>query len=367
MNIGIYTIHACNNFGAVLQAYATARYLKELGYKAELVNVVTPDEEKRMHYLRSWNSLKGVLFNIYSILNPKVRRKVENFKRFRDRMPLSKRYRSYNEIINNTPIYDLHLVGSDQVWNVENGIGNAYFFLPSLSSDQRCISYASSFGNVNAIANLSGQIKKYLSNFKSISVREQDANDFIINNLHLSSTCVLDPTFLLDASEWSEIAGDKPLIEGGYILYYGFDNNHNCAGSISLLSDKLDLPVVGVSGSLHSPFKFDKFYKEAGPEEFLNLIRNASFIITSSFHGMALSINFRKDFAVLKHGTRMSRMESMLAKFSLSNRIVSNPDELNELIKSSKSVDYESIEPIIVNAVSDSQNWLHSATKSNML
>ena len=132
MKIGIYTIHACNNFGAVLQAYATARYLNELGHKAELVNVVTPDEEKRMQFLTTRKSIKGFLLNLYSITNPSIRRKIDNFHRFREKMPVSKRYQSYSEIINSTPIYDLHLVGSDQVWNVENGIGTAYFFLLSL-------------------------------------------------------------------------------------------------------------------------------------------------------------------------------------------------------------------------------------------
>lgn len=169
---------------------------------------------------------------------------------------------------------------------------------------------------------------------------------------------VLDPTFLLDAQEWEQIMDKQAIFQGKYILYYGFDTSDFCAEAMRLLKKKLGMPVVGISVSLHSPYSFDCFYQQAGPCEFLNLIKNASVILTSSFHGMALSINFRKDFIVLKHGTRMSRMESLLSKFNLENRLISNIEKLDVLINKNFSINYNACETTINENVEFSRKWL---------
>lgn len=322
MKIGIYTIHACNNFGAMLQAYATARFLNEHGHEAELVNVVTDKAQRDMSYIGPWSSSKGIVRNLYALLNPTVYKKIDNFRKFRQLMPLSKKYYSTEEVVANPPHYDLHLVGSDQVWNVERGMGSSFFFLPFIHDTVKKASFASSFGNIEPAHKYTEELKTLLARFSHISVREADAASFINQELQIKAAHVLDPTFLLNAEEWGEIAGNEPLVKGNYILYYGFDTSKTCGDVISHLKKQMNMPVIGISVSLHSPYKFDKFYQEAGPVEFLNLIKYARLVLTSSFHGMALSINFRKDFVVLRHGTRMSRMESLLNDFSLKDCII---------------------------------------------
>ncbi len=70
MKIGIYTIHACNNFGALLQAYATAKFLNDNGFEAELVNLVTTSDKTGMNYRHPWNNLKYAVYNLYAMANP---------------------------------------------------------------------------------------------------------------------------------------------------------------------------------------------------------------------------------------------------------------------------------------------------------
>ena len=357
MKVGIYTIHACNNFGALLQAYATARFLNSHNIDAEIVNVESKAEEDAMCYRFPWTGLKNVLFNLFSF-TPAVLEKKRNFVAFRKLLPLSARFLSQQEYVDNPIKYDVHLVGSDQVWNVENGLGNAFFFLPFLGKADRCVSYASSFGNLDAVKKHKSDVVRLLEKFERRSVRESDAADYLSKECGLPTDNVLDPTFLLDASEWTKIAGDEALVKGKYILYYGFDTGAFCAEAIRQLRKKLQMPVVGVSVSLHSPYRFDRFYQKAGPIEFLNLIKNASLVLTSSFHGMALSVNFRKDFVVLKHGTRMSRMESLLSNIGLSDRIVSCIDELHELLSGNLEIDYSGHEQKILQDVDYSRRWL---------
>lgn len=345
MKIGIYTIHACNNFGAVLQAYATATYLRNHGYDAELVNVMSKDDEKRCRYIGKWTSLKGIVSNILSLVNPKIHVKYSNFLEFRKKLPLSKRYYSNAEYNLNPIAYDLHLVGSDQVWNVERGLGDSFFFLPYLNKSARKASFASSFGNVQAALKYKNEIQDMLSSFSMISVREDDACEFLDNACNLKAVNVLDPTFLLSNKEWNEISGLEPIIKGKYILYYGFDRSKEC-GEILKESKRLTgLPIISISVGTSSPYHFDCFYQEAGPIEFLNLIKNATLVLTSSFHGMALSLNFRKQFIVIKHGTRMSRMKSALSQFNLKDRIIANKVELKKLVNS--PIEYENHNNII--------------------
>lgn len=358
MKIGIYTIHACCNFGALLQTYATARFITENGHQAEIVNLMTKSNEDAINYRWPWKNLKGILYNIYALLNPAVHKKVRHYKEFRKLLPLSKRYYSKEEIINNPPCYDIHLVGSDQVWNTENGLKDSFYYLPFLPPKALRISYASSFGNIDSAKRYQTQIISLLSKFAHRSVREQDAANYLTNECHLPTNCVLDPTFLLSPHQWDEISGSSSLIEGKYILYYGFDNNKTYSEILRVVRNTLKIPLVGLSVSLHSPYKFDKFYQSSGPIEFLNLIKNATFIVTSSFHGMALAINFHKDFIVLKHGTRMSRMESLLDKIGLSERLIANSSQLTNILHNKLKIDYQSIDIKLSETINKSQIWL---------
>lgn len=357
MKVGIYTIHACNNFGALLQAYATAHFLNLHNIDAEIVNVESKAEENGMLYKHPWKGLKNVLLNLFAY-TPAVLAKKKNFMAFRKLLPLSERFLSQQEYIYNPINYDVHLVGSDQVWNVEGGFENTFFFLPFLDSSDNCMSFASSFGNLEAAKNQRAEIVKFLEKFKYRSVRETDAACFLTSECNLPTDSVLDPTFLLDAQEWEQIMEKQAIFKGKYILYYGFDTSDFCAEAIRLLKKKLGIPVVGISVSLHSPYSFDCFYQQAGPREFLNFIKNASVILTSSFHGMALSIIFRKDFVVLKHGTRMSRMESLLTNFNLKNRLVYNIETLNDLVNHNLHINYSDCENTISEKVDYSRKWL---------
>lgn len=178
MKVGIYTIHACNNFGALLQAYATAHFLISHNIDAEIVNVESKAEEDAMCYKFPWTGLKNVLFNLFSF-TPAVLEKKRNFAAFRKSLPLSARFLSQQEYVDNQIKYDVHLVGSDQVWNVENGLGNAFFFLPFLGKADRCVSYASSFGNLDAVKKHKSDVVRLLEKFERRSVRESDAADYL--------------------------------------------------------------------------------------------------------------------------------------------------------------------------------------------
>lgn len=356
MRIGVYTIHADTNFGAQIQAYATQRFLKEHGLEAEIVNVMTPIQENRMNYRFSWMDIKGFILNIMRVIRPSVRKKICNMHKFHSLMSLSKRYFSEDEYIKCPQNYDVHLVGSDQVWNIENVKDDIpFYFLSFLPKTSKKVSYASSFGCEKIKEDVLLKLKNPLSSFSAISVREKSGAELVSKIINHPVKCVLDPTFLLNAEQWNSILPKERIYPKKYILYYGFDNSANSYAMISETKRILGYPLVGVSVSLTSPYRFDHFEMGAGPLEFLRLIRDAEFVVTSSFHGMALSINFQKNFLVLKHGTRMTRMESALETLGIENRIAGSVADVEPIVKN--DIDYKGIANKMAAEIQNSKKW----------
>jgi hypothetical protein len=365
MKIGIYTIHAHYNYGAMFQAYATQKALEKLGHEAELVNVYTKKEEFENEYRIFSFKPKQFVIYLYSKLNPKVRLKFKRFREFHANMKLSRRYCTVEEIYTYPPKYDIHLVGSDQVWNLEKGFpSNPYYFLDFLGSNDIKIAFASSFGASQIDKNYEDKLKSLISSFKAIAIREDEGVAIIEKATGIKATQVLDPTFLLDEKEWSELDGsNKALVEGEYVFCYGFDGSDKSKEMIESIREKLKLPIVVVSVSIFFPFKVDKFIQEAGPREFINLVKNAKFVCSSSYHGIAFAIHFKKNFFSTKHPSRNSRMLTMLKKVNLIDRQLENPKDILQMSDEQLAIDYQLIENEIEKATDSSKSWLDKNTK----
>ncbi len=203
MKVGIYTIHNAHNYGAMLQAYATQAFLRQNNIDAEIVNVFTKDALKRLQYKLPWNSIKNIAKNILAICHPLVRKKIQRLFEFHHSMALSKKYESIDDLYKNPPCYDIHLVGSDQVWNLQKGFKERnIYFLDFLKNNEIKMSYASSMGNPNIAETLYPRLKELLSTFKAISTREKDAAILLSKVTGGDVDYVLDPTFLLSSDEW---------------------------------------------------------------------------------------------------------------------------------------------------------------------
>lgn len=348
--IGLYTIHADNNYGAMLQAFATCVVLKNMDVDVEVVNLYTKKSELNNSYLSSQFSVKSILKNIYSLISPSVHRKKRNFKKFHDKIPLSKRrYFHLEEVISDPVHYDLHLVGSDQTWNIERGFSEEnLFWLDFLPDSEKKASYAASFGAENVKSEFIPLIHEKLKNFSFVTTREESGVK-ILEAAKIKSCAVMDPTFLIG---WNPYVSKSPLIKGDYVLAYGFGKKEPANDLIKQTKKIFDgCKIIGVSVSITHPFAYDLFYQEAGPLEFLNLVKYAKCIITASFHGAAFAIHFRKPFVVLKQDSRNCRIESMLSRCGLLSQMV-NPYQ--SISKNDVEIDYRAVDGKITEVVEDS-------------
>lgn len=350
MKIGVYTIIA-DNFGAQLQAYATARFLTSLckGHEVEMVKI--KEEPKGATWKRVVKSLL-----------PSYIKKKKAYQDFESFLPLTPKSYHANELASQPLPYDLYIVGSDQVWNISEGMGDhLVYFLPFETKSPK-IALASSFGAANIPQNLRHEVAQYLLDFSAISVREADGVN-ILASLGIKAAQVLDPTFWIEREEWERLAGDEPIIKGDYIAAIGFETSSNQPQQLMDTARNIyDMPVIGLN--TYRAFSYDKRYNSYGPKEFLNVVKFSKLVLTSSFHTIVFSMMFQKDFYLLKHSKRNSRMQNLLANFDLLDRMVDGvPDNYSELLRKKSHIDYALVYNKMMTAQQETQVMIKDIVK----
>lgn len=337
MKIDTITCHNVYNYGASLQAYALQHYLETLGHEVKIIDFqpeflrrryrpfLVPKTGKAAAICKVLPFMKYPygLYKNRSMFKTWGRKK--SFDIFtQNYLHLTRRYNSSAEVQATPPDADAYIAGSDQIWNTDapNGKEPAYY-LDFGSKDIKRISYAASFGVSVIKDEYKDFVKKEISNIDCVSVREATGVK-IVKEMGLDAVQVIDPVFLLDAEQWSEVAkGAKEygLHKDGYILVYDFLGDEKIAAMADKLKQEYHLPTVSVND-----FNIQKYadinINNAGPLEFLDLVRNAKVTIGSSFHLTAFSVIFQKDFYVypLFSQRNSSRMKDFLNMLGLQDR-----------------------------------------------
>lgn len=324
MNIGILTYHSAHNYGAVLQCYALQEYLKSLGHEVYIIDY-------RPKYL------KYGLFTWYNwiALNPIkcIKKLTFQIKTF----PIQyKRFVLFNSFIRSKfNIKSINLsepqneikcfiFGSDQIWRKNNNsFDPIYFGQFQAAQGHKLISYAASMGLNNLSKTESLQIQNWLNNFSKITVRETSLKNLLSPLTNQSIELVVDPTFLLSSQDWNKVT-IKPNINKPYILIYQVISNPNTYKfAYQAAKDLGNLEIIEIASKIQQNHAKHRIIYDASPEEFLGWIQNARFIVTTSFHGTAFSIIFKKAFVSIKQNKLSDlRIESILKYMKLEDRFI---------------------------------------------
>ena len=331
MKIALITIHNANNYGALLQAYATQQAFSKYG------ETIILDYDNR-HLASSFNvircslSVHGLKMLIHDVLRlPSRVRALRNYKKYiADNLVLSQRLTSESLKKLDASKYDYFVSGSDQIWNPDIVGGTSEidenYFLGFVSDKEKKISYASSKGAYPYSGQQTKDVVKMLSEYKKISVRESDAKAWIEENMEVAVEHVLDPTLLLTAEEWGEAGGEK---EEPYILLYSVPRSPLIKAAVDYYAEKLSMRVVSIDQNLMPFGKVDVKVSDAGPSEYIQLFKNADYVITDSFHGVCFSLIFSKVFFAIHSGGKANRMESLLSLVGLSERIFKSANQFS--------------------------------------
>lgn len=328
MKVAVITRHAITNYGSLLQAFATQQVIEELGHTCEIIDYVRNDESYSQHEKTllarkpEWNSnpIKKVFY--LALRQPESIASGRKFEIEQSKyLHLTKRYASSDELLEDKPIADVYMTGSDQVWgSVENGSYDSSYCLSFTNESDKRIAYAASFGRTEMTGEIENFFKKWLNRYHYIGVREDSAVS-LLNKMGIASVQVLDPTLLLDSTFWSKLA--KPIKKKKYVLVYQLHNDKHVGAYAAQVAKAFGLPLIRVSASFHQISREGEFIWCPEIGKFLSYIKNAECMITDSFHGTAFAINFNTPFVeVLPNNKTDTRNVSILQMTGLSDRIL---------------------------------------------
>lgn len=365
MKIIVTTIFRTLNFGAVLQAYALHSKLISMGHDCKILNYRPVEIERRFNHILTFpSSFKQLFYNILLIVRyRKSREMIRSSNEFLNKyLRLSDSYITYLDILNNPPVGNVFLCGSDQIWNprlsINKGISPIYFLKFVKDSNAIKASYAASVGENFLDEKYKNEIKDNLKSFDFISVREEKAKE-ILSFVNREIDVIADPVFLLNKNQWLNIAKFKEFGRK-YILCYFLYHPKFLNSLLKKIKKETGYSIIIVSNDPYTKIFGSTHLNNIGPDVFLGLIANAEIILTSSFHGTALSILFNKQFYSVVPPNRGSRILNILEKTGLQDRIIEN--EIT--FRNDLSINYVEVEKKVEKLRSESIDYLNKIIKA---
>lgn len=366
MKVGILTFHCAHNYGAMLQAYATQELLRGAGHQVEVIDY-------RPSYLTDpyrWFSLSRVRkadgsFSIKHLLAELCLLPVRyiRYARFDSfmtkRLNLSGRVR-YESF---TGDYDVIVIGSDQVWNLRqmNGRFDRMYLadFPFDKNSRRYVADAVSLEPDLVDSTLKEELSCAIARFDALSAREIDMVGWLDSLTTKKFVHIQDPVFHIDPHRWYQFASPVSR-RRPYLLVYRMAKQDKIDPFISHLAEDLHIDIVEVQSSPEAT-KLFSYGQTVSVEDFLGLIANAAFVITSSFHGTAFSLIFRRQFYYFTFGNNKDlRVKSLLESLDLTDRML----EPGASVAETGNIDYDEVDAkisilrkasaeFVLNAVSD--------------
>ena len=355
IKVGILTLPPRYNYGGILQAYALQKHLKTLGYDAYLIDREPPKAPGRK--IMTWikeHVVEGPTRDfVKKWLSPRTQV-------IKDQSTMQKIVQEYG--------FDALVVGSDQVWRLEySPIALNYFFDFAESSPVKKISYAASFGvdNWNHPAEVTNKVKALVQNMDAVSVREDTGVEICKTAFNVDAIQVIDPTLLLKQTDYLELINSEPNTPTkNRLAVYVLDSSGEKQQIIDRIAahKKLSPLPLNVKRSF-SKQNLLKLRECIYPKvtNWLFGFYQSDFIVTDSFHGVAFSIIFNKQFiAIGNKGRGLARFQSILKLFNISDRLIFSPEDLTPELMDRK-IDYEMVEKIRDAKRVEANNFLTSS------
>lgn len=375
-----------NNYGTMLQALATKVIVENLGYNARVIRY-------KKHYTLKFivtqlprlfdpHNLKGVPRKIRIKIAEKKSKKFVDyrkaranaFKEFRQEFFPTKsidEFYGFKNLQMGSVNYNGFVVGSDQLW-LPQGIKTNFYNLMFVPEYINKISYATSFGVSSIPPKTRNDYRQYLKRINFLSVREESGKSIIKDICSRDAFVACDPVMLLPKEKWDEYIMNTslpPKVEKGkYLLCYFLGNNINARKKAKEAAKALNLDLVPLI-FLEDYLQYDEDYgdiapKGVDPKQFIQLIKNAAYIITDSFHGTVFSIIYGKQFLTVYRFSNKSkfskntRIDNILGKFNLKDRLYveGNCEELLQ-----NPINYNMVSKILESWKSESMKFLSDA------
>ena len=391
--IALVTCYFQPNYGSQLQAFATQEAFVKLGLEHETIMIdgLLPEINKAKYkYFLSKildvNTVKDKMATVRKLLakkrNPEYARNLEvRYGMFRDfasnMFTLSRRYDSKAQLGERAHDYAAFVVGSDQLWLPSN-IAADYYTLNFVPDDVCKIALATSFGISVLPAKYGRKAGEFLSRIDYVSVRETSGQKLVKQWADRDVPVVCDPTIMFDAEEWKKAIGadgDGKRFGNGekYLFVYFLGNNPWEREIVKRVRKETGLKIVQIAHS-DEYVKSDEGFADftpynVGPREFVELIRDAEYVFTDSFHCSVFSmLNSKRFFTFPRYSndgpaSTNGRLYSLLSLVKQEKRMVRKSDVFNVADRLKEEVDYKVVHSELDKLRQFTWNWLEKALK----
>lgn len=328
MKIGILTFHRAHNYGAVLQCFALQETLKMLGHNVKVIDY-------RPQYIESAYKLftvRGVrkifsveylkcLFRDCILLPVKIIRG-RHFKSF-----LKKKLSISEKVVDGRipSDLDIYIVGSDQIWNkqITNGYDDIYFCnFPFDKKSKRYISYAASAEEATICEDDLPFFQKVINNFDAISVREDHLVKYLSNAYSKDIIKTIDPTLMLDKSFW-DLHLPEGESSGSYVVVYQARYDRELVTKARDIAKTMNCDLVEMSAWTIPLARMGNKGMRTSPLGFVNYIKNAKLVLSTSFHGTVFSVIYGVPFYYVAMSDGWdTRAMTLLKDINLQDRVI---------------------------------------------
>lgn len=321
IRIATITYQRADNYGAALQMFALQKKLEALNAINHIIDYNSEYMSKpySISALKRKGFIRFMLGLAYAIVRMPRKRA---FRQFRKLLSFTSKVNRHTIHKLNSE-YDGFIAGSDQVWNDDINNGDPAYFLEFVDRPEKKLSYAASFGfsDIEEGQRADNYVQK-LKDFAVFNVREESGKRLIDNLIGRDARVSVDPTLLLSKDQWCEYLPRERRFETKYVVLYHITFSRDLVTYAAEYAKANNFKLIAI------PFPLGKFVNHtpelsAGPIEWLQLLRDSEMVITDSFHGCALSLNFNKKFIVQTTGAA-TRIENILHRFKLNNCLLEN-------------------------------------------
>lgn len=384
--VGIVSCYFKNNYGSMLQAYATKKILDNNHIPNETININYNEDfknGKKKFYAQQISNIKfikskyGMIkMKFDKLIRKKLRKNIairnKKYQEFRKQINFSRGVSNYKDLTQLAKErYTDVIVGSDQLWLPVNVIAD-YYTLNWVPNDINKISYSTSFGISSIPSKYEKKYQKFLNRINFLSVREKSGVILVQKLIHKTPKLVCDPTMLLTKKEWEKLIPEKRIISDKYILCYFLGSNIHHRKFVERLKKYTDYQIVSLNHSDEFVPYSDQFADitpyDIGPLEWIQLIKNAEYICTDSFHGTVFSILFEKVFFSFRRykensiSSTNSRIDSLLHTVGISEqRILTGNESVEDVLK--YKISYNKVRQQIEQFRNESMAWLLHSIK----
>ena len=322
-NIGIITLPGNFNYGNRLQCYAMSEIVKGLGGRPEVLE----REHCYTPIRRFARSIKGKLGDIAGHGSFESAEKLRTparsaaFDRFAELIP-TRVLPGYGYA--EAGKYDYLFVGSDQVWNPNEIQRQEKWYFASFAAEEQRIAVAASLG-IDSFTNEKQKksVSKGVSGFRCVSVREKRGAELIKCCSGIDAEIICDPTLVISSDEWRRIASGACTPSGAYVLTYLLGGRgEEAVDVLDSVTDGGRIPVIPLSDRQKSG------EPDAGPAEFIDLIDNATHVVTDSFHAAVFSAILQTPLTIVHRegGVGMfSRLEQLSQMLDIEDKVYGTP------------------------------------------